>query len=392
MAIALGSRVKNSRYAAAMTDPEGIDPAFLHAISGFAGTSEELEFERRGSGDSTYTLHGKVVSVDRKNGTVQIQRTRTNAGEVHEMGLCFFLSAAPRSGGKVENRIAVKRNEMFREKQRARKAAVASASFNPSYKPGEKSRRSRFVGLRQGVLDEFPSDRYVYEGLEGGHRKVAIIASSFAAADKFMSMQDIFMPLDDMVWHAIDSRVLWPAGVAFDRQVNPSAWSLNWFKLFDVLAGLPKEVLMPYLDLIHSGRVNFGVAVAGRIRDTTVLAERGLLEVESAPKSLAEILKRIPVVGLRHLLKETSSNSKVQTRGALAKELSRLATSKLEASAIRLMRSPLMRVKAPTGLVVEELDRAVRELRDSIFLMRQWILETRELYREDELRQLVDVA
>lgn len=51
-----------------------------------------------------------------------------------------------------------------------------------------------------------------------------------------------------------------------------------------------------------------------------------------------------------------------------------------------------MRVKAPAGLAVEEFDRAIRELRDSIFLMRQWILATRELYREDELRQLVNVV
>ena len=375
-----------------MTDPEGIDPAFLRAISGFVGTSEELKFERRGNSDSTYTLHGKVVSVDRKNGTVQIQRTRTNAGEVHEMGLWFFLSATQRSGVKVENRIVVKRNEMFREKQRAREAAVARASLNPSYRPDANNRRSRFVGRRQGMLDGFPSERYVYEGLEGDQRKVGLTASSLAAADNFMSMQDIFMPLDDMVWHAIDSRVLWPAGVAFDRQVNPSAWSLDWFKLFDVLAGIPKEVLKQYLDLIHSGRVDFCVSVARRVSDTTSLSGRGLLEIESAPKSLAEILERIPVAGLRQLLKETSSNLKAETRGALTKELSRLMTSKLEASAIRLMRSPLMRVKAPAGLAVEEFDRAIRELRDSIFLMRQWILATRELYREDELRQLVNVV
>jgi hypothetical protein len=51
-----------------------------------------------------------------------------------------------------------------------------------------------------------------------------------------------------------------------------------------------------------------------------------------------------------------------------------------------------MRVKASAGLVAEEFDRAIREPRDFIFLMRQWILATGELYREDELRELVNIV
>lgn len=56
-----GSDIKgaaNSRYAAPKADPESIDPAFLHALADFVGTTQEVEFERRGSSDSTYTLHG----------------------------------------------------------------------------------------------------------------------------------------------------------------------------------------------------------------------------------------------------------------------------------------------------------------------------------------------
>lgn len=384
--------VTNSRYAAAMADPEVIDPAFLHAIADFVGTSEEVEFERRGGSDSTYTLHGTVVSVDRKNGTVQIQRTRTHAGEVHEMGLRYFLSATPRSGLKVQNRVTVDRNEIFREKQRTREAAVASATLDPGYRPDSKNRRSLFVERRQGHLNGYPSERYVYQGVEGGQREVGLIASSLAAADHFMSMQEIFMPLDDMVWHAINSRVLWPAGIAFDRQEKSSAWSLDWFKLFDVLAGIPKDALKQYLDLIHGGCMDFSLSVARKVNDATSLSRRGLLTVESSPSSLAEILERVSVAGLRQLLKEASSNFKGRTRVTMIEELSRLMTPELEASAVRLMRSPRMQVRAPAGLAADEFDRAIRELRDSIFLMRQWMLATREIYREEELRQLVSVV
>lgn len=375
-----------------MTIPEDIDPAFLRAIAGFIGIAEELEFERRGNGDSTYVLHGKVVAVDSERGTIQIQRTRTSAGEVHEMGLRYVLSATRPTGAKIENRIAVERNKMFRDKQDAREAAVAGASVNPNYSPDAKNLRSRFVVQSQGTLEGFPTERYVYEDLEGSRRKVGIIARSLVAANKFMSMQDIFMPLDDMMWHAINSRVLWPAGIAFDRQMNSSAWSLDWFKLFDELAGIPKEILTHYLDLIHSGRVEFGNFVSRTANDVTSLSERGLLEVEDLPKLPAEILECVPLAGLRQLLKEANSSFKAQTRVALTEELSRLMTSRLEASAIRLKRPPRMRIKAPTGLTVEEFDRGVRELRDSIFLMRQWIRATREFYREYELEQLVDVA
>lgn len=375
-----------------MADPESIDPAFLHALADFVGTTQEVEFERRGSSDSTYTLHGIVVSVDHKNGTIQIQRTRTHAGEVHEMGLWYFLSATPRTGLKIQNRIAVERNEMFREKQRDREAAVVSATLNLAYRPDPTNRRTLFVGRRQGHLNGYPTERYVYQGLEGGRREVGLIASSLAAADNFISRQEIFMPLDDMVWHAINSRVLWPAGIAFDRQVKSSAWSLDWFKLFDVLAGIPKDALKEYLDLIHRGCMDSSLSVARKVSDTTSLSMRGLLVVESSPNSFVEILERVPVAGLRQLLKEASSNSKARTRVTLIEALSSLMTPELEASAVRLMRSSRMQVKAPAGLAFDEFDRAIRELRDSIFLMRQWLLATREIYREDELRQLVSVV
>lgn len=380
------------RYYVAMTTPDDIDPAFLRAISGFIGSAKEIEFERRGSGDSTYLLHGKVVAVDSEQGTIQIQRTRTSAGDIHEMGLQYFLSATPLSGVKLLNLIAIKRNEMFRDKQDAREAAVARASVNPSYNPSAENRRSLFVGKRKGSLEGFPVERYVYEDLEGTRRRVSLIAESQVAADKFMSMQDIFMPLDDMIWHAINLRVLWPAGIAFDRQANPSAWSLDWFKLFDNLAGIPKEVLTHYLDLVHSGRVHFGSFLSRTASDVTLLSESGLLESQGVPKSFAETLERVSLTGLRQLRKEAGSSFRTQTRVALTDELSRLISPALEASAILLMRPPRMRVKAPAGLTVEQFDRAVRELRDSIFLMRQWIRATREFYREDELKELVEVT
>ena len=144
-----------------MIDPEGIEPAFLNAISNFVGTSEEFEFERHGIGDSTYTLHGKIVPLNRKYGTVQIRRTRTHEGEVHQMGLWLFLSATQRSGVKVRNRIADALNNAFREQQRAREAAVASISQNSSFKLDPINRRLRFVDKRQGLLDGFPAERYV---------------------------------------------------------------------------------------------------------------------------------------------------------------------------------------------------------------------------------------
>jgi len=375
-----------------MTVPKGIDIAFLSAVEGCVGSDEELLFERRGMGDSTYELHGRVVFVDRDSGTVHIQRTRTSADEVHKMGLSYFLSVTRPSGVKLLNEVAIERNDAFRATQTAREAAVASAMANPNRPPSTKNQRLFFIGNRTGMLAEFPSERYVFTDLLGSKRKVGIVAKSHAAARKFMSLQDIFMPLDDMVWHAIDCRVLWPAWIEFSQQKSPRTWAYDWLRVYDALADIPMDILTRYFGMIRRRHVDSGVAIARDGKGVSLLVERGLVEAESPPQALVDRLARIPATGLRQLLKEAGLKNKYPSLSSLAETLLPLMTPSLEASVIQLMRKPRLRAKAPAGLTVDEFLCALEELRSSIFEMRQWVFATMEMYREAELAALVDVS
>jgi hypothetical protein len=249
-----------------------------------------------------------------------------------------------------------------------------------------------FVGRGQGTLEGYPVERFVYRDIEERNRRVGLIAKSFLAVKQFMAMQDIFMPLDDMLWHAINARVLWPAGIAFDKQEDPQAWSVDWLKLYEELAGIPPAVLGHYLHRVHSGYVEFGSFAPLTPDEVQLLLKRGLLQYEEPPKTMDEALSRIPMKGLRQLLREAGSSFKATTRSALIEEIQRQMTPDMAEAAKQLMRPPHLQLRAPSGLTTEVFDRAVSELRNSIFVMRQWLRATRELYRENELRQLLEIA
>lgn len=379
-----------------MNTHDNIDTAFLASLVDFAGSTEEFEFERRGTGDSTYSLHGQVVAVNPQSSTIQIRRTRTHAGELHEMGLQYFLSATRINGVKLFNRMAHERNRQFLAKQEARVVAVARAAEDPTYRPSGTTLYSTFVGQTQRTLEGYSTERYVYQDRENSNRRVGIIAKSFYDAEHFMSRQDIFMPLDDMVLNAVSGRILWPAGMAFDRQKNAGAWSANWFHIYDELAGIAPAVLGYYLQRVHSRYASLSAHSLETLkpREVQLLIDRGLLRYEAPPQTLDETLDRISMSGLRQFLRDAGSRIKSAKRETLQQEVRLLLqfTPALTEATKQFMRPPKLLLWGPAGLTVEAFDCAVRELRDSIFLMRQWLRATRELYREDELAQLVDVV
>ncbi len=108
------------------------DPQFAKALSLAGPDAGEFEFERRGTGDSTYPMHALILGVDEKAGVIILRRTRTHAGRVQEMALRYFLTATSPQGVKLVNRVAVERETKFRDKQHARETTVATVLTTPA--------------------------------------------------------------------------------------------------------------------------------------------------------------------------------------------------------------------------------------------------------------------
>jgi hypothetical protein len=313
-----------------------VDPVFMWCLASLAGSDEELAFERRGQGASTYPLHGKVVSVDLDAETIRILRTRTHVGEVHEMGLRYFLNATRSAGEVLVNRVTTEQNNAFEERQQARESAVTAALANPFFRPPERQLRSKYVGTRTGNLEGVPPDRFVFQDKERPERTVGLVARSLDAARNFMAMQDLFLPLEDMFWHATNGRILWPAFIALSRIKCPAASSsFRWLEIYPLLDGLSPACLGFYMERFHSNRL--GVRALGSLTEADVQALRD-----------------------RKLL------------------FSKTTTS--------------FQLVPPIGVTTDDFRLAVSELRDSIHMMRNWLRATYDFYGEDEIEQLARVS
>lgn len=365
-----------------------IDVDFLKILSALAGSGVEMAFERRGEDTTTYPLHGEIVAVDESDGTIQIRRTRTHAGEVHTMGLRYFLSATAPNCDPLINSLAQARLQAELQKRIDRETAIeeVKASAGASHVPS--LTQSRFQGRATGTMAGYPASRYVFADKVDPTRTVGIIARSMADATHFMASQDLFMTLDESLQIAITCHVLWPAGIAYAQVKNPEAWSAPWQEIFKVLDGLPAKALTFYLQKVRSG--SRSISDTGVIGTAAIqsLAARGLLHTEGRPASYEETIERIPVAGLKELLRAAGAKSKMETRLLLEAELLSVMTSELHQQALQLMRAPKTAVRAPCGLSIDEFAHALKEMRDSIFIMRQWLRATFALDREDDLRAL----
>lgn len=312
-----------------------IDPEFLNGLMALVDSDKELTFERRGEGASIYSFHGKVVSVNAARGTLKVLRTRTHKGEIHEMGLRYFLTATRPSGELLVNRLAVQRNNDFQQRRQAREIAVEQACSNPLFLPPKRDLRSRYTGTSTGTLEGYPKERYVFHDKKHPARIVGLIAESADTASHFMAMQDLFMPLEDMFWHAVRGKIIWPAWIAFERRQDPVTWSVDWLSAYAVLQGIPKAPLGFYMERFNEGR--YGIRSFAPLTEDEVqaLKEKGLLQQQSAKR---------------------------------------------------------FRLKPPLGLSDEGFRQAVRELRHSIYIMRQWLRAIPDFYGEDQLELLVGTA
>lgn len=365
-----------------------IDDEFLNILSALAGSGVEMAFERRGEGTTTYPLHGEIVAVDERAGTIQILRTRTHAGEVHTMGLRYFLSATAPNCEPLLNTLARARLQGDLQKDLARAKAIEQVKASPGAPQSPALTQSRFQGTSTGTMVGLPPNRYVFTDKKDTSRTVGIIARSMADATQFMASQDLFMTLDESLQIAVSCHVLWPAGMTYDRLINPEAWKAPWMEIFKALDGLPGSALAFYLQKVRSGTnrvTDTGAIGAAAIQS---LFARGLLHTEGRPTSYEETVKRIPVAGLRELLRHAGAKSKLPTRLLLEAQVLAIMTSELHQKALQLMNAPKTFLRAPCGLSNEEFAHALKELRDSIFIMRQWLRSTYELDREDELRAL----
>lgn len=365
-----------------------IDEEFLKILSALAGSGVELSFERRGEDTTTYPLHGEIVAVDESAGTVQILRTRTHAGEVHTMGLRYFLSATAPNCEPLINSLARARLQADLQKGIAREKAIEQVKASAGASQSPALTQSRFQGMATGTMAGYPSNRYIFADKEDPTRTVGIIARSMADATQFMASQDLFMTLDESLQIAVAGHVLWPAGIAYVSLKNVEAWRAPWLEIFKALDGLPASALAFYLQKMRGGSkvvTDTGAIGAGAIQS---LVARGLLHTEGRPTSYEETIKRIPVAGLKELLRSAGAKSKLPSRLLLEAQVLAIMTDELHRQALQLMRAPKTVVRAPCGLTNEEFAHALKEMRDSIFIMRQWLRSTYELDREDELRRL----
>lgn len=365
-----------------------IDDDFMQVLSALAGSGIEMAFERRGSGTSTYPLHGEVVAVDETAGTIQIRRTRTNAGEVQTMGLRHFLSATAPHCEPLTNTLAGARLQADQQKDIARERAIEQVKANTGSGERPALSQSRFQGTIAATIDGVPSNRYVYSDKVDPTRTVGIVARSMADATQFMASQDLFMTLDDSLQIAVVGHVLWPAGIAYDTLHNPDAWRAPWPEIFKSFDGLPAIAMAFYLRKARRGSWSVTDPEAIGIAAIQSLSSRGLLHIEGHPTDPAETIKRIPVSGLKALLRIAGAKPKLQTRVHLEEQVLAVMTSELHQRAHALMKAPKAVLKAPCGLSNEEFAQALNEMRDLIFTMRQWLRSTFELEREDDLRRL----
>lgn len=364
---------------------EEIDPHFLKSLAQAAGVElGEFAFERRGTGDTTYPLHGVILAVDTEAGTITLRRTRTHAGEVHQMGLRYFLTATTPQGHQWKNRVLVDRNRQFREQQQAREKAVAAVLASTHLRCQVRPTRSVLSGMVEVELDGKALTGYRYFDLEHPGSKVVITATSLTAAQQFIGMQDIFVPLDDMLWDAVNGRVLWPAGIQCDRVSNREAWSTDWLTLYDVLQVLSPSLLLLYVNTMRTG-YEFPHLTKFTDADLHALQLRGLIRYEAPPQTSREVLEKVPsVAGLRKLIKEHGITAPGMARAQLIERMLTHETPALIEAARRLIRPPRAQFLAPCGLSKQEFLTALSELRHSIFRMRQWLRGTEDRFRDFE--------
>jgi hypothetical protein len=364
------------------------DPQFAKALSQAGPEAGEFAFERRGSGDSNYPMHAVILAVDEKAGVIILRRTRTHAGRVQEMGLRYFLTATTPQGVQLVNRVAVERDRKFRDKQKARETAVATALTSPSHRAAASPTKSAFGGSSQITLDGYKLRTFLFYDQENPQRCVVLTAKSLSAAQQFIAMQDLYLTLDDLLWDAINAHVLWPGGIQCDRLVNAEAWSVDWVSIFDELQGLPPNVLSSYFKAVRSS------ADWPKMPDLTgdgiaSLTARGLLKLEPEPQSLRDILERIPTIAaLRNLVKTTGAKPSGTTRVVLNAQLLALQTPPLVNAARQLMRPARPIVCGPCGLTPWEFRSALLEMRDSIFMMRLWLRGEPDRFSDHEEEML----
>ena len=364
------------------------DPQFAKALSLAGPDAGEFEFERRGTGDSTYPMHALILGVDEKAGVIILRRTRTHAGRVQEMALRYFLTATSPQGVKLVNRVAVERETKFRDKQHARETTVATVLTTPARRAVASPTKSTFGGSSHVTLYGRKLRTFRYWDSDNPKRCVVLTAKSLSAAEQFMAMQDLYLTLDDLLWDAINGHVLWPGGILCDQAVVASAWSVDWVAIFEQLEGIPPDVFACYLKAVRSS-ADFPKMPDLTEEGRAFLQARRLLVLEQEPQTFRQILDRVPTIAdLRKLFRPTGASPAGTTRPVLAAQLLALETPALVDAARKLLRPARSVVCGPCGLTQWEFRAALMELRDSIFRMRLWLRGEPERFSEREEEML----
>lgn len=365
-----------------------MDQPFLADIKKLVGLNEELIFERRGSTELSYEFHGKLVGLDEIQNRIAIYRTRSHAGETHWMGLKYFLRVTRPNGNTIFNEYTVERDMLYRHKQDERAAEILKVLQTPGYSPSTNVSQSMEVGRRGVEFDGNLLNLYVFCDRGENNNRTSFYSSSRQDAKYFMSLQDLYLTLNDMLPHAIRTRFIWPSWIQLKRKTNPAFWSIDWLDVCDQFADVPHSVLDYYLRRVLNKTVkSFSI---GKLTNNEVklLLHKGLIILESDPTTPEDILNRVQMLGLRSLMFKIDPRPQYLKRDQLVNKLLTVMSPDLLAQAKQLMRAPKLSIGAPKGLDIDAFRDLLDQLRTMMYMQRQWLRDTRDSYSEQEIASL----
>ena len=365
-----------------------VDPKFIHALGRWIGLEQELEFERRGRADTNYTLHGRLIGIDLQAQRIKILRTRTHAGEIHEMLAEYVLGVRHPDGTVVSNEAMVRRDREFRNSQNLRVAVVERAVADPEYLVPRNALRSVYMGCTKGPFGNTRLMQFDFADSADPSRRASICAKSLASAVRFMSWLDIWMSLDALLISAIRNHILWPGHIRFECHKKPSAGRTDWPRVFSAMDQLSHRTLEKYISRAMRGYT----ALNFRDLDETelpVMLELGLVQYEPLPLRAREVLAWVQMPNLRVLAREYGSSLQLTNRAPIVSQLMERMNPAIEARARGLMRPPKLLWRGPDGMSPEAFEAAIRELRNSIGHLRRWLRDAGDVYRDEALDDFI---
>jgi hypothetical protein len=352
---------------------EEVDPMFVEALISLQETGQEILFKRFGQRYQAYELHGKIVAINSVEKKISIERTRSHAGEIHEMGIRNFISATGSTGQEYKHQKAFSQYEANLCRIAAWQEGVTRALIEPDYKPQSLGSTSQFVRESFGHIKGHAVRLFIFSDSKDPDVEVAICAKSRDAAEHFMILVDAFITLDDLCPRMLLAHFLWPAWLEYEESAlaNETKTQVNWPDFFRIFDGIPISALSVYTNLALSEKWEFEEPHGHISEEVNVLLSHRLVrQIRRTPE---EILRRTGIRVLRAFVKEAGSSFKAQSGEAIRAHLLESMPSCLEQHLKREEGRAIYELAAPSEMSLPQLNATLRECRNMIHSLRHWL-------------------